>query len=57
MVATNTACTFSFSRNRVFPRTLVAAASVARAVVVGVGLLVYFKKCNRQAENDLVKKY
>jgi hypothetical protein len=27
-----------------FPTTLVAGASVATAVVVGVGLLVYFKK-------------
>ena len=30
-----------------FPTTLVAAASVAAAVVVGVGLLVYFKKRKR----------
>jgi hypothetical protein len=30
-----------------FPTLLIAAASVAAAVLVGVGLLVYFKKRNR----------
>ena len=35
------------SQPELFPTTLVAAASVATAVVVGVGLLVYFKKRKR----------
>ena len=38
-----------------FPTALVVAV-VATVAVVAVGLLVYFKKRNRQAENHLVKK-
>jgi parallel beta-helix repeat protein len=39
-----------------FPITLVAAASVAIVAIVGVGLIVHFKKRKSQTENDLVKK-
>jgi nitrous oxidase accessory protein len=38
-----------------FPTTLVVAA-VATVAVIGAVLAIYFKKRNRQAENDLVKK-
>jgi parallel beta-helix repeat protein len=39
-----------------FPVVPVAAASVAAVAVIGVGLLVYFRKRNHQAETRLVKK-
>jgi hypothetical protein len=40
-----------------FPATLVVTASGASAAtIIGIGLLVFFKKRNRQAENHSVKK-
>jgi hypothetical protein len=40
-----------------FPTTLVVTASgFSMIAIFGLGFLVYFKKRNRQAENDLVKK-
>jgi hypothetical protein len=47
--------TVSFSVEVPFPATLVIAP-VAGVVLVGAVLAIYFKKRNRQAENDLVKK-
>jgi hypothetical protein len=40
-----------------FPTTLVVAAFVVIVAIASVGLTVYFKKRNRQAENGLVKKH
>jgi hypothetical protein len=44
-----------FTVDAAFPATLVVAP-VASVVVVGAVLAIYFKKRNRQAENDFVKK-
>ena len=52
---TGTSETIYFSVEEPFPTTLVAA-SVITVAIVSIGLLVYFKKRNPQAENDLVKK-
>jgi parallel beta-helix repeat protein len=45
-----------FSVEVPFPTTLVTVASVATVAVVGVGLLVYFRKRSRRAEKRFVKK-
>jgi len=47
--------TVSFTVEVPFPATMVVAPVVAVAVV-GAGLVLYFRKRNRQAEDDLVKK-
>jgi len=39
--------TISFSVEEAFPTALVAAASGVSITTIGVGLLVYFKKCNQ----------
>jgi N-acetylneuraminic acid mutarotase len=41
---------------KTFSINIVAVASGSSVAVVSIGLLVYFKKRNHQAENDLVKK-
>jgi len=47
--------TVSFTVEVPFPATMVVAPVVAVAVV-GAGLVLYFRKRNRRAEDDLVKK-
>jgi len=48
--------TITFSVDVPFPVVPVAAASGAAVAVIGVGLLVYFKKRSHRAEKRLVKK-
>jgi parallel beta-helix repeat protein len=47
--------TFTVAKPEPFPTTLVAATSVAVVAVVGVGLLVYFKKRNRTEMTNKTK--
>jgi N-acetylneuraminic acid mutarotase len=48
--------TITFKIDVPFPTALVAVASVAAVAVIGVGLLVYFRKRSRRTEKRFVKK-